>query len=330
MTTAIKTTKKPHTLITCQDKGFFANVRKATHVDSDARTDRSLFLALSGADYGLGLHQASNPVTGNPVPSQFFVIRDSDSTVVAAKTVTESYGVVTPTDLVASVAGLVDAGFLEMSDFMLLTKEGIAGNGEIVTLKMVTDQTAAGENLHWFLVLTNFHGAGKVKARIVCNRPWCLNQMGAIMAEFDWAVSHRVPRGKTERAAERIIDAGSQWDNLTQKLQKVSSNFDALQTLSVPDPDKYIFPVLGIDPKKDLKGAKKNLRTAIMDEFNNPSRGTFGRTGWDLINAVTAVNTHGHESIASKADNLSRAGGILVGSAGTREEKMMRILLAEV
>ncbi len=321
-------------IITCRDDGFFANIRKATRIhEPDAQTDLDTFLHLAGADYTVSAHQIVNPVTGNLVPSQYVVLRDSDNVVITPKTVTESYGLVTPTNLADSVRGLVDEGWVSPSDFMFLTRENIEGNGEVLVLKFNTGLSAAGEDdLQWYLILTNFHGRGKVKARIVCFRPFCSNQMGAIMAEFDWAVSHRVPRGKREETAGRIISAAQQWTNLQAKQQQIAERLDLIKSLPLSHAQAtgFVNSLLGIEQTAtddDVSGQKRNLRTAIMGEFTNANRGTFGRNGWDLYNAVTSVNTHGHEEIGSKVGPSRRSAAILNGTAGTREAKMMNMLL---
>ena len=319
-------------IITCRSDGFFANIRKATHISEEAMADLDLFLELAGADYSVSAHQIVNPVTGQPIPRQYAVLRDTDNVVLTPSTVTESYGLITPKVLADSVRHLVNEGFCSPSDFMFLTKSDIAGNGEVLVLKMNTGLSAAGEDdLQWFLVLTNFHGRGKVKARIVCFRPSCENQMGSIMAEFDWAVSHRVPRGERGETAKRVISSASQWQNLNNRLSVIAERLDLIKTVQVADPLDFINPLLSIDPRakdEQISGQKRNMRDAIVGEFANASRGTFGRNGWDLLNAVTAVNTHGHENIASKVGPSRRSAAILSGTAGSREAAMVKMLVA--
>lgn len=319
-------------IITCRGDGFFANIRRATRISEDAQADLDLFLQLAGADYGVSAHQIINPVTGQPIPRQYAVLRDTDNVVLTPSTVTESYGLVTPKVLTDSVRHLVEEGHCSPSDFMFITKSDIEGNGEVLVLKMNTGLNAAGEDdLQWFLVLTNFHGRGKVKARIVCFRPGCENQMGSIMAEFDWAVSHRVPRGERGETANRVIARASQWDNLNRRLEVIGERLDTIKSVDVPDPLKFINPLLDIKPDakdEDISGQKRNLRDAIVSEFHNHSRGAFGRNGWDLLNGLTAVNTHGHENIASKAGPSRRSAAILSGSAGSREAALVKMLVA--
>jgi hypothetical protein len=320
-------------IITCRPDGFFANIRKATRLDNaDAMEDLDLFLHLAGADYGVTAHQIINPVTGEPIPRQFAVLRGTDNVVLNPSTVTESYGLITPTVLADSVRHLVNEGHCFPSDFMFLTKSDIAGNGEVLVLKMNTGLNAAGEDdLQWFLVLTNFHGRGKVKARIVCFRPSCENQMGSIMSEFDWAVSHRVPRGERGETAKRVISKAAQWENLNHRLETIGKRLDAIKSVDVPDPLVFVNPLLGIKPDakdEDISGQKRNMRDAIVSEFHNHSRGAFGRNGWDLLNGLTAVNTHGHETIASKVGPSRRSAGILSGSAGKREAELVKMLVA--
>lgn len=329
----VRRTAYGNQIITCRPDGFFANVKKATRISDDAQGNLDLFLELAGADYTVSAHQISNPVTGELVPSQYVVIRDADNVVLTPKTVTESYGLVSPSTLADSVRGLVQEGWAECSDFMFLTRENIEGNGEVMSLKLNTGRNAAGEDdLAWFVILTNFHGRGKVKARIVCFRPFCANQMGAIMAEFDWAVSHRVPKGKRGVTADRVSDAASQWSNLNQHLDRIAERLDLIRSLPLMSGGARVLvnDLLSIPQnatEDDISGQKRNQRDAILEEFYNPSRGTFGQNGWDLLNAVTAVNTHGHDLIGSKVGPSRRSAAILSGTAGKREAKMVSLLL---
>ena len=345
MTTATKRAKTQ--VISNGERGFFSSLSmyagegdgsyrsgKATIID--AGTDLDMFLEMSGADYRVDRVQATHPVTGEIVPSQFFLNRVPGNVVVAPKTVTESYGAISPTDLANSVRGLVDEGFLMASDFMLHAKEGITGMAETLAFRIRDDiRPTIGDESDWgwYLLLTNTHGRGKVRGRICAHRPVCTNQLTGVMRGFDWAISHGVTRNDQERTKRRLIEAAQNWESLGTRLEAVAERLNLFVVTPVSHAEAAVIvnDVIGIDQRaqeSDISGNKRNRRDAILLEFSNETRGTFGRTAFDLYNATTAFTSHGNDLVKSTMDAASRANSILDGGLGTLETDMVDRLLA--
>lgn len=311
-------------------KPFFAISHARDAFAEEAGSDLDLFLGLAGAEYNVTAEQAINPISGLPVPNQFFLIRDSDQEVVAPKTVTESYGIITPTDLANSVRGLVESGWATASDFMMLKKEGIVGMGEILAFRLDTARNIAGEDdWNWYILLQNMHGRGKVRARIACYRPTGKNQMGGLMADFNWSVSHRVARGQRSVTANRVDAAAKQWDELNKRIDMIANRLDDFARTPLSNPISVANAILDIDDgddDDDIPTKRLNMRSAIMDEYYNPGRGTHGRTAYDMLMAVTAVNSHGSPHINSKKSVSARQAGIVDGPEHRREIKAVQVL----
>ena len=326
-------------IITNGQGGFFSNLgmgKGAAVVD--AGTDLDLFLSLAGADYTVTPVQAMHPITGDPVPGQFFLDRQPGNVVVAPKTVTANYGVITPSDMAESVRDLVDQGWLTPSDFMLQKKEGIVGMREVLAFRLDA-QRKIGDEEDWsfFLLLGNVHGRGKVTGCIVSNRPRCENQIVGILSSFNWSVSHRVPKADQTVVRARVNDAAQSWQVLNNKIDAMARKLG----LFVDFPMDWNLAleatndVLGIPQnadEKEISGQKRNNRDAILAEFNNPTRGTFGKSAFDLYMAATAFLTHGDSTgrIKSKMPPEGRASGRLSGGLARLEAGMVDTLSAMV
>lgn len=303
----------------------------------DAGGDLDLFLELAGADYGISRVPAPHPTKlGEDVPGQCFLVRDVDQTVVSPKTVTTSCGIVTPTDLGESVRGLVDEGWLMPSDFMLQKREGIVGQTEILAFRVHDDfrpEIGDEKDWGWYLILKNPHGRGVVQGQIAALRPSCTNQIAGILRAWDWKVSHRIPKGDEDKTKRLVISAVEAWDDLKRRLAAMARNLGLLMDVPMSRDAALsaVESVLGIDPnaeEEDISGNKRNKRDAIMAEFSNPNRATFGRNAFDLYMATTAFTTHGSDVVKSAMDAPTRATSILSGGLGSLEANMAEHLLA--
>ena len=320
-------------MITNGKNGFFSNVRGGTVIEAD---NLESFMDISGANYGISRVPAPHPTkSGEFVPNQFFLSRNSDGVVVSPKTVTESCGVVTPLDLAESVRGLCDAGWIMPSDFFLQTKEGILGQTEILVFRVneeFTPEIRDESDWNWYLLLTNPHGRGKVRGRIVSFRPWCSNQIASIMKDFDWSVSHRIPKGQDSVTRDKVISAIDQWETLQKRIAEMSKRLNLL--MDIPLGEKGALDILNKTlkipvntPDDKVGGNRRNRREAIMAEFKNESRGTFGSSAYDLYMATTAFASHGSSLVKSKINPITRASSILSGGMEKLETEMANNLL---
>lgn len=326
--------------------GFFGNLslfqtedgyRSGGVATVEAGADLDLFLSLSGGDYSVDRVPAPHPTkAGESVPGQFFLVRGSDQTVVSPKTVTKSCGIITPRDLADSVRDLVDHGWLQASDLMLQKREGIVGQTEVLAFRVSDEHrpTIGDEgDWGWYVLLKNPHGRGKVTGSIAAFRPSCTNQIAGIMRSFDWSVSHRIAKGDEDGTKRKVITAVERWETLRKNIAAMARNLGLLLDVPMGEDEALasVNRVLKIDPTAEdeaISGNKRNKRDAILSEFHNERRATFGRTAFDLYMATTAFTTHGSDLVKSTMDPATRATSILDGGLGTLEAAMAEDLLA--
>jgi hypothetical protein len=286
------------------------------------------FLKAAGRDYFIkkvpaGVFDPTGAVddTGNIVPAwmevenQYHLVRSSDHRVVSPHTVSDQYAPLSLFgNIVPELQPWCDAGWASPDGVYSGRNESL----EILTLRL----DAAGNlpddgNIVPYVVFENPHGAGgTAKGKIIFFRIVCQNTFAAaVSTSADFSISHRVARGdhdkQQEIMAERAQEAISAWEKVQEHISKISEKITVWSDskLQTVDAEQLTDVLLGINPAKELKGRKKNVREAILAAYDMPQFGTNGQTGFDWINAVTFVNSSPNSSLVqgSKVAAVDRA-----------------------
>jgi len=298
------------------ERGYFGG---STPVDTGRSLDA--FLEATKFDYDVHKVQAVHPYKRDDsdklvvIPNQFHLINGNTDEVLSPMTVSDQYGVISPRNIVESTRHLVDDGWATPDSLMRIR----GGQSEVLMLRL-DGQTPAiknngvEEDWVWYLMIQNFHGRGKCRARIIAKRPVCSNQIAGLMADFDWAVSHR------KNAAEKFENKVQTWENLQNRLTVIAKKMGlyADTTVDIPAVAREIVgiksPEVGKTEAESNSTRKMNLLSAIIDGANMPNLGTFGRSAMDVYNSVTSFNTRGHEAVRSKLDAGQRAVRLIEGA----------------
>lgn len=108
----------------------------------------------------------------------------------------------------------------------------------------------------------------------------------------------------TKNAQSRVDAALSEATGIKQRFQFLEDDLALLSTTDFSEKQvevvaRHVFP-------QDTKQAENN-RERILEQFNNSSLGTFGRTAWDCFNGFTAYNNHDRSyrktAITTSAEN---------------------------
>jgi hypothetical protein len=151
-----------------------------------------------------------------------------------------------------------------------------------------------GEKLIHYLVVTNPHGqGGKPQGKIITWRIVCCNTFAAALsASYDFDISHRIS-SKSEDPnaimAERMKTAVENWTHAREKIADLANRINAWQAISVSKDDAgdLTKTLLGIRDLDKVASRTRNKFDSILSGFDNRNAGTFGRSAWDFLNAVT-------------------------------------------
>jgi len=290
------------------------------------------FIRAAGRDYTIRRSPAYVEVMGQTrlVPGQFHLVRSSDNSVVSSHTVTGQYDPLSLVDIAEEVQPFADQGWA--------TPDGVYdvrdGQLEVLSLRLdagaleVPKSDDASEMLH-YLVIVNPHGLGRAQGKLITFRIVCANTFAAaVSAGYDFMVTHKVRDGVVGITRSRFEYAVSTWKKLQEHIAGLSKRINRFIAVPV-NVDKALMlsnALLDIKSDDDASTRRKNQRTAIMDGFNAPSAGTFGRTSWDWLNAVTSYTSNG--TADSKVDLLARLTRNIesTGSGFTLELKAVKLV----
>jgi hypothetical protein len=272
------------------------------------------------------------------VENQFHLVRSNDERVVSPHTVSEQYAPLSLMDMAEEVAPWIQAGWATPDAVF----EARGGSLEVLVLRLdASGEVTDGEFFVHYIVLQNPHGSGgKAKGKIISFRIVCCNTFAAACgAASDFTITHRVaggdPAEQQKIMALRAKEAVSAWDKVKEHIKELSDRINVWNSipLQVKDAENLTNQLLGIKDAEDASTRSKNRRDAIVAAFSMPKMGTFGRTAYDWLNAVTFVNSSPFAEInkKSKVSSIDRAVRTFdPNGTGFKLEQDAEALLAEL
>lgn len=258
-------------------------------------------------------------VDGTPVivPNQFHLRRSDDRRVVSPSTVTKKYETRIPRHLAEVLDPVVQNG-LGIYDAAFTLYEG---QSEVIVVRLCDIRAKPGNDpSDWthYLVAQNYHGTGKARFVLAGDRVVCHNTTRrAFAGGADMAFVH------SKSIKQKFADAPKMWTAAAAAVQAHCEKLAALD--KVVDVPATIDELLAIDD--DATTQQKNRRDRIVAAANMPSKGTFGRTLYDIFNAVTFDATH-HDGGKSGKTAAGRFESILDGTRGDFVDEMTGKLFA--
>jgi len=298
------------------------------------------FLKTAGRDYYVRKAPVFQKFDDNfaEVENQFHLTRSSDSRVVSPHTVTESYAPLSLVDMAEELQPWCEAGWCQPDGVYSAKNESL----EILSLRLVEDAgivMPGNEKFLHYIVFENVHATGgKAKGKIITWRIICANTFAAaISAASDFTITHRVAKGSGEEQAaimaERVKDAVAAWEQAKSHIARLAEKVGVWQSKSMSKGEAVSITnrLLAIASDEGASTRSVNKRDAIVAAFNMPSVGTFGKTAWDWINAVTFANSSplaemNRKSKVDAVDRLVRT--TTVNGTGFRDEARAEELLA--
>lgn len=251
------------------------------------------FLKEQGMDYSVAKEQATRTNSKGEtiiVPGQFHLVRSSDEKIISPSTVSKRYSVTNPTKMVDPIAPLVAEGWIQPDRCFLFKDDSY----EVVTFEMNPSELddsgkIAGENWKHFISLHNHQGGGGgLKGSITSFRVVCANTAAAAAREACFSIRHT---GDIDTNYKWAID---RWQKLKDGIRKLSERMTVFANLELSADDAVAALHALYDVSEDGEASTRtaNELEFAITEFSNPRRGTFGKSGLDLFNAITATNTH--------------------------------------
>lgn len=285
----------------------------------NARMGAADFLKTARMDYNVLTEQVDREVRGQRVlvPNQFHIVRGDDLSVLSPSTVTKQYVTRQPSDMVEIVDDIVQSGLGVYDAAFTL----YGGQSEVISVRLVNiddDVVCDGSKWMTFLVVQNYHGTGKMRGKLVRVRVVCANTTTrAFAGGSDWAFTHKK---SIEKKSEEVPHIWTQAADAVKQHVQLLGKLD--RKVNVPD---TIDQLLAIDDEATTQ--QKNRRDAIVAAAHDPRNGTFGKTLYDIFNAVTYYTTHGEQGKSGKTA-AKRMESILDGTRGEFEGEMTGKLFA--
>jgi hypothetical protein len=253
------------------------------------------YLKAKGMDYDVSKEQATR-INGAgetvPIDNQFHLVRSSDQKVISPSTVSKRYSVTNPTKMCEPIAPLVSEGWIKPDNGFLFKD----GSYEVCSFEMNSDELEDGGRIageqwkHWISLHNHQGGGGGLKGSITSFRVVCANTAAAAAKEACFTIRHT---GDIQQNYQWAID---RWQKLKDGIRKLSERMTVFGELELSPTDALdaLQKLYGVDGMMadDIATRTANELEFAMTEFSNPRRGTNGRTGLDLFNAITATNSH--------------------------------------
>jgi len=273
------------------------------------------------------------------VENQFHLVRSIDHRVVSPHTVTESYAPLSLMDVAEELQPWCEAGWCQPDGVYSAKNESL----EVMTLRVIEDAgivMPGNEKFLHYIVFENVHATGgKAKGKIITWRIVCANTFAAaVSAASDFTITHRVAKGSPDEQAKimnlRLTEAVAAWEQAKSHIARLAEKVGVWQAkgMSKDEAVSITNNFLDIADEEDTSTRLINKRDAIVAAFNMPTVGTFGKTAWDWMNAVTFVNSSPLAEInkKSKVDAVDRiVRTTTANGTGFRDEARAENLLAE-
>ena len=280
-------------------------------------TTMAEFLESKGMNYTVAKEQAVRVNSKGevvPIEGQFNLVRSTDEEVISPGSVSERYSTTWPIKMCEPILPLVAEGWITQDKGFLFKR----GSYEVVSFEMNSEALdnggkIAGEDWKLWVSLHNHQGGGGgLKGSITGFRVVCGNTAAAAAREACFTIRHT---GDIDENYKWAID---RWQKLKVAVKKLSERMTIFADLTLT-PDEAVaalHTLYGVKVGDEISTRTENELNFAIAEFANPRRGTFGRTGLDLYNAVTATNSHYSPKASKETENKRLAS--LYDANGTR------------
>jgi len=259
--------------------------------------------------------------------NQFNVVRSDTNVTLTRKTVAGSYGLLQNKNLLDIARQLMEQGCTPDA-------AGVIEDGRRVFCVLnfpedestVTDVGSLGGQAEDIIlprigIFAANDGSGSVVAKLMSLRMWCNNMYQAAIGQKGYTIHMK----HSKNVHDRLAEATNVLKNMREEWIRRIDFYKALRSKPLPFDQAQMAArrILKIDTEKpydELPTKSRNRIEALLGEFNNPERGAFGKTAFDMFNAVTAYNTH---TVNTKKSRLDYAA---LGDGAKREDRAMRIL----
>lgn len=251
------------------------------------------FLTAKGMDYSVEKEQATRMNADGVavlVPGQFHLVRSTDQKVISPSTVSKRYSVTNPTKMCDPIAPLVAEGWIKPDNGFLFKDDSY----EVVSFEMNSSELDDGGKIageewkHWISLHNHQGGGGGLKGSITSFRVVCENTAAAAAREACFSIRHT---GDIDTNYKWAID---QWQKLKDGIRKLSERMTVFANLELSGAEalELLHDLYDVQDPEEVSTRTENELAFAINEFSNPRRGTFGKSGLDLFNAVTATNSH--------------------------------------
>ena len=175
------------------------------------------------------------------------------------------------------------------------------------------DGTFTGDDVIFREILwtNSYDGSRQVSLKDSMLREWCTNTATQVMGMSSWGFRHTrqatIEVGNVTAAVQASVMRFAQVADRARLMASTPFYYEQMRRVA-----GYLYP-LPTDPDVSPTRALK-AHEAILGEFANLQRGTFGRTAWDAVNALTAYASHERTTRAAGRDeDLARLKSIFVG-----------------
>lgn len=290
----------------------------------DEKLSPAAFLTKVGLDYSV----EKTPVLDRrpngdivTVENQFNLRRTSDHVIVSPRSVSRLYGPTDPRMLVENVCRtFYDAGYASFDSGWTSpdgTKETLGMRLDFGEENRILENPLPADEWANFLTIKNCHGGtGGISFEIVRNRTICMN--GAMLTDCRGRIklSHRgdVPL--------KLVEAQATWSECRAIIAAHNAKLAKLAFIDC-DVEAVVESLLGI-PKIKASGDKVSTQIETKAEritsyARRADLGAYGKTLYDVLNGITAFNTHDNWSIGKNGDALHT----MFESARARESSRM-------
>jgi len=286
------------------------------------------------------VHPGTYLDTDVEAPNQFLLFRDDNNMILSNRTtVTESYYVYQNSEFMTAMREVA------ARTGMKITKAGVTNGGrrcwmvaEFPGFGRVDINTGKyrGDYLNPVLYVSLTHdGQSTIRFQLIARRKCCSNVFTGIMSkivrQMDNEINEEEGYNKKIRHTKSVVlkvdEAVESVEKMLARYNTIMDKFRRMANVAIKGEqlNQTVRKILGVDLKKpfnELHTKTKNRIEDFMRMFNRPGLGTYGETLWDLMNAVTATNTHTRKV---KKGN-SRLDNLIYGTGANFEKKAFAML----
>lgn len=224
------------------------------------------------------------------VDGQFHLVRSTDQAVVSPKTVSGKYVPTCPIDMISPVAPLIAEGLVTPQNGYMLSE----GSHEVLSFRIGSGNLpdagkVVGEDWDFFFQLHNFQGAGSFFGNLFAKRLVCSNGATRIVKKAGGFRLRHMGALQT-----KYEDAMRTWKEVHDEIRKFMDRMTVWngQNVTPQEALALLHEIYEVEDPANIATRTANELEFAIREFSNPQRGTYGRTLYDVYNAITATNTH--------------------------------------